>query len=948
MKPLIARFFLFLAAFTLAMGQPMIPVNNISPVNANSLIGKVGTSGRAQNIPLGDGLSFVNGALTSTGGSASAPSDATYITQTPNATLTNEQPLSLLATGIVMVTTSTGVLTSLVPGTSGNVVTSNGTGWTSAAPSGNVTAAGTLTSGQMMIGQGGKASATTPTFSVIGSNATVTGNLTITGSTTFNNLTTSNLVVTGTFLPGSWINPVANGGTGVATLTANAVITGNGTGSVTSVSPGTSGNVLTSNGTAWTSAAAASGNVTGSGLTANAIIIGGGSNAVTAGASPGTSGNVLTSNGTAWTSAPASAGTVTVSGTPTSGQLAEWTSATNLQGISTANVTQGGTGRATGTTAYSIIATGTTATGAQQTLANGATTEILVGGGASALPVWTTASGTGAPARVGSPSFTGNIVLASGTGPTTGAAAATAFDTDAWAASRGAVQVHDGTANTYLVGTLASDTPSNGQVPTWNTGGTITWETPTGGSGTPGGSNTQLQYNNSGAFGGISGATTNGTAVTFTSANLLATSPRFTTSIDDANGLGMFVFTATALAVNRFTVANAATGGGFSTSPRFTSSGTDTNIDQTFVTKGSGGFNFSGPTRPLFTLYRDTTGTAQIGTASGTDSINTGSTTDDLCIRSNANKSLLISTNNGDTSDFIFRNVTSSVNGITFSPAISAAGPTIETTGSATNIDLNIKNKGSGGTNINGVTRPLITLLKNGSGTGQIGTASGTDSINNGSTTDDFCFRSNASKSFLFSADNGSTLVTSMTSTQLIAEKTTAATTTTNGALYSKGGLSVAGAVVAGGSGTFSQTGGIIGTTTNNNANAGSVGEYVESLIASGSAVSLTTATAANVTSISLTAGDWDVHGLVNYNASTATVTGASAGISTTSATLPTDGSQAYSGVQLTALSTSDSITLTRKRILISGTTTVYLVASSTFSAGTVGAFGTINARRVR
>ena len=32
--------------------------------------------------------------------------------------------------------------------------------------------------------------------------------------------------------------------------------------------------------------------------------------------------------------------------------------------------------------------------------------------------------------------------------------------------------------------------------------------------GTPGGSNTQLQYNNAGAFGGITGATTNGTALT--------------------------------------------------------------------------------------------------------------------------------------------------------------------------------------------------------------------------------------------------------------------------------------------------------------------------------------------------------------------------------------------------------------------------------------------------
>lgn len=43
-----------------------------------------------------------------------------------------------------------------------------------------------------------------------------------------------------------------------------------------------------------------------------------------------------------------------------------------------------------------------------------------------------------------------------------------------------------------------------------------------GGGGTPGGSDTQLQYNNAGAFGGISGATTNGTTVTYTTGNLVA------------------------------------------------------------------------------------------------------------------------------------------------------------------------------------------------------------------------------------------------------------------------------------------------------------------------------------------------------------------------------------------------------------------------------------------
>lgn len=43
-------------------------------------------------------------------GSSGAPVDATYITQTPNASLTNEQALSVLATGAVLNTTGTGVL----------------------------------------------------------------------------------------------------------------------------------------------------------------------------------------------------------------------------------------------------------------------------------------------------------------------------------------------------------------------------------------------------------------------------------------------------------------------------------------------------------------------------------------------------------------------------------------------------------------------------------------------------------------------------------------------------------------------------------------------------------------------------------------------------------------------------------------------------------------------
>jgi hypothetical protein len=99
--------------------------------------------------------------------------------------------------------------------------------------------------------------------------------------------------------------------------------------------------------------------------------------------------------------------------------------------LNTVAVDQGGTGRVTSTTAYGLIAAGTTATGAHQTLAAGATTEILVGGGSSALPVWTTATGTGAPVRAASPSLTGNVIVTSTTG-----VPVTAIDNDAALTSR--------------------------------------------------------------------------------------------------------------------------------------------------------------------------------------------------------------------------------------------------------------------------------------------------------------------------------------------------------------------------------------------------------------------------------------------------------------------------------------------------------------------------------
>jgi len=73
------------------------------------------------------------------------------------------------------------------------------------------------------------------------------------------------------------IVPVAHGGTGSTSLTLNNVILGNGTSPVQFVAPGTSGNVLTSNGTTWTSApsSVSPGSIS---LTTNHILVGNGSN----------------------------------------------------------------------------------------------------------------------------------------------------------------------------------------------------------------------------------------------------------------------------------------------------------------------------------------------------------------------------------------------------------------------------------------------------------------------------------------------------------------------------------------------------------------------------------------------------------------------------------------------------------------------------------------------
>jgi hypothetical protein len=144
-------------------------------------------------------------------------------------------------------------------------------------------------------------------------------------------------------------------------------------------------------------------------------------------------------------------------------------------------------------------------------------------------------------------------------------------------------------------------------------------------------------------------------------------------------------------------------------------------------------------------------------------------------------------------------------------------------------------------------------------------------------------------------------------------------------------------------------TAGIVGTVTNDSANAGSVGEYVSN---TASGVALTTATTANVTSISLTAGDWDVTGAVAFvnTGGTTSISAQIAGISLTSATFtPIPSGFGQASLQNTAaVIPGSNMSLMPTRISVATTTTVYLIAQSTFTVSTMTANGFIRARRVR
>lgn len=185
--------------------------------------------------------------------------------------------------------------------------------------------------------------------------------------------------------------PVANGGTGAASLTANNVILGNGTSPVQVVAPGSNGNVLTSNGTIWQSSAPP-----GASLTVGTSPIASGTdtrvlfdNAGTLGeyAISGTGSVAMTTSPSFTTPAlgtPSALVLTNATGTPSSIGLANGTGLPIVGGTTgTLTETRGGTNQSTYTTGDLLYATGPNTLGK---LGIGTGTQILtVTGG---IPAW--------------------------------------------------------------------------------------------------------------------------------------------------------------------------------------------------------------------------------------------------------------------------------------------------------------------------------------------------------------------------------------------------------------------------------------------------------------------------------------------------------------------------------------------------------------------------------
>lgn len=257
-----------LTAGSTGLSDPMTTRGDIIYRNASNVTARL-PIGANSYVLTSDGTDVSWAASASSGG---APTDATYITQTSDATLTNEQALSLSGSGFMKNTTGTGVIstqasinlansdvtgnlpvTNLNSGTSASSTTfwrGDGT-WATPAGGGNVS-----TSGSPVINDfakfvngtdiEGRSYAETKTDLSL-NNVENTALSTWAGT---NNITTLGTVTTGTW-NGNNI-PADHGGTNISTYVQGDILYAFNSTTLTKLSIGTAGQVLTSGGSAPT------------------------------------------------------------------------------------------------------------------------------------------------------------------------------------------------------------------------------------------------------------------------------------------------------------------------------------------------------------------------------------------------------------------------------------------------------------------------------------------------------------------------------------------------------------------------------------------------------------------------------------------------------------------------------------------------------------------------
>ncbi|HLH92062.1 MAG TPA: hypothetical protein VKX28_26820 [Xanthobacteraceae bacterium] len=592
---------------------------------------------------------------------------------------------------------------------------------------------------------------------------------------------------------------------------------------------------------------------------------------------------------------------------------------------------------------------------AMQLVPNGANPQIIV---SSVSPFcFVSCSGTNNLGALANNSFVGNV--SGSTGPAIGVPKQAAFDGMAPAPTRaGDIIYWNGTHWVNFAGnnsgtSCLSETSS----------GVPGWSACSGGSGTPGGSNTQLQYNSSGVFGGITGVTSNGTNVTIASGDLLLGGATSGTTTLNASG----------------------TASGTATLPANTGTIAELNLAQTWSapqTFNNNDLLLAGSSSGTTTLNASATasGTATLPANSGTVAEVNFAQTWSAAQTFNNNDLLLAGSSSGTTT----LNASSIASGTLTLPAATdtliaratidtLTNKTYDTAGTGNSFKIN-------GTSIAAVTGTGSVVLAT-SPTISGATLSGTTNASGTFQIGGFTIGATSATSIGAGQYQGTATNDNATAgnigefTSTITQKTSATVTISNASpgiiSWTAHGLGVASSV------SFTTTGSLptgLSPSTNYYVCSGSTYQTNSFAVATspanalagtcintssaGSGTQTGTAgailTAGNpdsVSAISLTAGDWQVcAGAAYTGGATTTATYIEAGLSTTTNTLDTTPGRfvIIPAFNSTPFSQADVGLFVCDRFSLSGTTTIFQIAQSSFGTSTMSAYGKLWARRMR